>query len=206
MLIHAISAYGLVVLFLAVGLESAGMPLPGEATLIAAAVLASQAQLDIVAVIVVAAIAAILGGAAAYIIGRTGARPVLLQWRLARRSAEGWLSRAERLFERYGGLAVFLARFIVGVRVIAALAAGLARMPWWQFFLWNATGGIVWAAGISLVAYSLGRANEPLLRQYGIVSIGIVVAALLALLAMHQLLGRRQPGVGADGSRRSSRS
>jgi membrane protein DedA with SNARE-associated domain len=180
-LTHFVHEYGLWFLFVIVGLESAGLWLPGETVLIAASVYAANGHLPIEWVIVVAAVAAILGDNAGYWIGREGGRRLLR--RLPR--IERVLPPAERFFERHGGKTVFLGRFFGGLRVTAAWIAGITRMPWWRFFFWNASGGIVWAVGVGLLAYYAGKHAADALSRYGIyggIAIGVIVVLLIAVL------------------------
>ncbi len=166
--------YGLVVLFLLVGVESAGVPLPGETALITAAVLAHD-HWGIEWVIVVAAAGAIVGDNVGYWLGRLGGRKLLDRFELTRRYADRVLPPSERFFERHGGKTVFLARFIAVLRVTAAWMAGISRMHWWQFFLWNAAGGIVWATGVGLLAYYAGKAAADAISRYGLYGAAVVI-------------------------------
>src|SRR3954452_13442336 len=150
--------YGLFILFLLVAMESAGIPLPGETALVAAGVLAARGDMDIVAVIAVAATAAIVGDNIGYWAGRLGGRRLLERWEPLERHASRVLPWSERFFQRHGGKTIFLARFVAVLRVTAAFVAGISRMHWWLFFLWNAAGGIAWAVAVGLVAYYAGQA------------------------------------------------
>jgi membrane protein DedA with SNARE-associated domain len=178
--------YGLIALFLIVMLESGGVPLPGETVLVTAAIYASQGHLNIVEVIVVAAAAAIIGDNLGYWAGRHGGRRVLERWGPTRRWSQRSLPWAERFFKRHGGKTIFLARFFAVLRVTAAWIAGISRMHWWTFFLWNAAGGIVWATLVGLVAYYVGHAAADAIGRYGLwAGAGIVVALALVWLAVH---------------------
>lgn len=177
---HFLETYGLVFLFLVVALESTGLWVPGETTLIAAAILASQGHLDIRAVIAVAALAAILGDNAGYWIGRAGGRALLNRWGPVRRVADRVLPPAERFFERHGPKTVFIARFVIGLRVTAAWMAGISRMNPWRFLGWNAAGGIAWAVGVGLLYYELGEAAAAAIARYGLIA-GAVIALLVVL-------------------------
>jgi membrane protein DedA with SNARE-associated domain len=157
-LTHLIATYGLGILFAAVALESAGMPVPGEASLIAASALASRGNFHIGTVIGIAATAAIAGDNMGYVLGRWGGSRLLQRWGPLRRFGERMLPATERFFARYGGAAVFLARFVTGVRVAAAWTAGLSRMDWWRFLLWNALGAVAWATVVALAGDVLGQA------------------------------------------------
>lgn len=182
---HLVEHYGLLFLFGIVCLESAGLWLPGETALIAAAVYASKGNLSIEAVILVAAVAAIVGDNIGYWIGREGGRRLLTRWAPLHRFSERVLPPAERFFDRHGGKAVFLARFFGGLRVTGAWMAGITRMTWWRFLAWNAAGGIVWAIAVGLLAYYAGKAAADALARYGVYAAiggGLLVVALIAVL------------------------
>src|SRR5262245_17836117 len=188
---HFIEDYGLWFPFGIVCLESAGLWLPGETALIAAAVYAAKGHLSIAAVIAVAALAAIVGDNIGYWLGREAARPLLLRSERLRRYADRVLPPAERFFQRHGGKAVFLARFFGGLRVTGAWMAGITRMTWWRFLFWNAAGGIVWALAVGLLAYYAGKAAADALARYGVyaaIAGGIIIVVVIA--ALH--VGRRR--------------
>ena len=178
--------YGLVALFLIVMLESGGVPLPGETALVTAGVFASRGDLDIAAVIPVAAAAAIVGDNLGYWIGRTGGRTVLERWRPLERWSQRVLPWADGFFHRHGAKTIFLARFFSVLRVTAAWMAGVSRMRWWRFFFWNAAGGICWAVLVGLVAYYVGQAAADAIAHYGLLAgVAVVAAAALSVLALH---------------------
>jgi membrane protein DedA with SNARE-associated domain len=184
-----IQDYGLFFLFGIVCLESAGLWLPGETALIAAGVYASKGHLSIAGVIVVAAVAAIIGDNIGYWLGREGGRRLIVRYALLRRFADRVLPPAERFFERHGGKAVFLARFFGGVRVTGAWMAGLTRMSWWRFLFWNAAGGIVWAAAVGLIAFYAGKAAADAIARYGVyaaIAAGILVVVAIAVLHVYR--------------------
>ena len=187
-------SYGLVLLFALIAAESAGVPLPGETALIAAAILAERGHYSIVWVIVVAAAAAIIGDNIGYWIGRTGGRALLERWGPVRRYAERALPPGERFFARHGGKTVFIGRFVAVLRVTAAWLAGITHMSWWRFFLWNAAGGIVWATGVSLLAFYFGKAAADAVATYGVYAlIVIVVGAVIAFVVMRLIKKRLEP-------------
>ena len=145
-LVNVPSSIGYPLLFLLVGAESAGALVPGETSLIVAAALAAQGQLSLPLVIAVAAGAAILGDNIGYLIGHRGIRRLLDRpgrWSEGRRRL---VERGEVFFARRGSAAVFFGRWLPGLRVVASWLAGANRMPWPRFLLWNALGGIAWAA------------------------------------------------------------
>jgi membrane protein DedA with SNARE-associated domain len=183
--------YGLFILFLLIAMESAGIPLPGETALAAAGVLASQGNMSIVAVIAVAAVAAILGDNIGYWVGRLGGRKLLQRWRFLDHHASRVLPWSERFFERHGGKTIFLARFIAVLRVTAALLAGISKMHWWQFFLWNAAGGIAWAVAVGLVAYYAGQAAAAAIARYGLIAGAAIVVLLVVGALVFRFIRRR---------------
>ena len=174
-------AHGLILLFALVAIESAGVPLPGETALVAAAILAERGHYSLVAVIAVAAVAAIAGDNAGYWIGRKGGRALLRRTPIVRTYFERALPPSERFFRRHGAKTVFLGRFVAILRVTAAWLAGISHMPWWRFLLWNATGGIVWAAAVAVVAYKFGDAAAEAISRYGLVGAAVVAAAALVV-------------------------
>jgi membrane protein DedA with SNARE-associated domain len=183
--------YGLAILFLLIAMESAGIPLPGETALVAAGVLASRGDMDIVAVIVIAAVAAILGDNVGYWIGRLGGRKLLQRWGRLERHAARVLPWSERFFRRHGAKTIFLGRFIAVLRVTAAWMAGISHMHWWRFFLWNAAGGICWAALVGLVAYYAGRAAADAISRYGLFAGAAIVVLLVVGAVVYRFVRRR---------------
>jgi membrane protein DedA with SNARE-associated domain len=176
--------YGLVLLFVLVAVESAGVPIPGETALIAAAVLANPQhhRYSLVSVIVIAAAAAIVGDNIGYTLGRHGGRRLINRWGFVRRYAERALPPSERFFEKHGAKTVFFGRFIAVLRVTAAWLAGLSHMKWWRFFAWNAAGGIIWATGVSLLAYWAGKAVAEAVNTYGLYA--VIVLLVLGVLGV----------------------
>jgi membrane protein DedA with SNARE-associated domain len=138
-------------------------------------------------VIVVAAAGAIIGDNIGYWLGRRGGRGLINRWEFARRYADKALPPSERFFKRHGAKTVFFGRFIAILRVTAAWLAGISHMPWWRFFAWNAAGGIVWAVGVSVLAYAAGKAVAETIQKYGLygilalVALGIVAFVLLRI-------------------------
>src|SRR4051794_37011466 len=137
-------------------LESIGIPLPGETILIAAGVMVQQGHLDLGDAIVFGILGAVVGDQIGYWVGREGGRPFVLRWGRYVLITPECLEHAESFFERHGGKAVFLARFVAGLRVFGALVAGISRMRWRTFLFYNALGGASWATAAVLVGYFLG--------------------------------------------------
>jgi membrane protein DedA with SNARE-associated domain len=189
---HFFTHHGLPLLFVVVMLESFGIPLPGETALIFFGVLASQGSYDIAAVIAVAATAAIVGDNLGYwVIGRIGGRALFRRHRWLKQWSDRVLPRVERIMQRHGGKTVFFGRFVAILRFTAAWVAGLGQMPWWRFLFWNASGGIVWAAAVGLVAFYGGQAAADAIERYGIYAAAAVVVLLaVGFLAVH--FGKRR--------------
>jgi len=193
LIVHVPASLGYVAVGLLIGGESAGIPLPGETSLIAAAVLAAHGQLDIAAVIAIAAVAAIVGDNIGYAIGRRGGR-----WLLTRPGHWGekriaFVQRGETFFGKHGAKTVFLGRWLPVLRITAAWLAGVHGMDWKRFALYNALGGMAWATSIGLVAYFLGNAAETAIRDLGIAGIVLVVISGVAVFGTHRLRTHR-PG------------
>ena len=184
---HFFTHHGLPVLFLAVLVESFGIPVPGETALIAFGVLASQGHYSIVEVIGFAIAGAIIGDNLGYwIIGRWGGRALFRRWGWLNQYAERVLPRAERIMRDHGGKTVFFGRFITVLRYTAAWVAGIGRMEWWKFLFWNAAGGICWATAVGLVAYYSGHAAADAIQRYGIyAAVGIILVLVIGWFATH---------------------
>jgi membrane protein DedA with SNARE-associated domain len=172
-----------------IGLESMGIPSPGETALVAAAVLASQGKLQIWLVILIGVGSAIAGDNLGYLLGRTLGREVLESPGPFHKRRITLIRVGDRFFERHGGKAVFLARWVALVRFIAAWLAGINRMPFRRFFVWNALGGITWGITFGLVGYFAGHAGAKLLSKLGIagaILLAVMVVGTLILLRRHE--------------------
>jgi membrane protein DedA with SNARE-associated domain len=170
---------GLPVLFVLIAVESMGVPLPGETALFTAAILASKGKLSIEAVIAVSAAAAILGDNVGYLIGRKAGRRLLEAPGPFERHRRAVIAYGQPFFDKHGPKAVFLGRFVSGLRITAAWLAGVNRMRWRDFLFWNATGGVVWATVVGVLAYAFGHAAERAIETAGLV--GLIGAVLLAI-------------------------
>jgi membrane protein DedA with SNARE-associated domain len=185
--------YGYPVVFVPVFLETAGIPLPGETTLLLGGLAASQeeAQLNVVLVIVVGAVAAILGDNVGFAIGKYGGRRLVMK--LAHiGNVERSLAWGERFFEQHGGKTVFAARWLPGLRIFGAWIAGMVDMPWWRFALWNAAGGICWATSVVLAGYFFGRSLNEIEKVLGVGGVVAVVLLGVGALSAYLLHERRK--------------
>lgn len=200
-LIQALPAYGPVLLFALICVESMGLPIPGETIVVAAAAFAAGGRLSIGWVVTATIAGGMVGGMLAYWLGRRGAARFRARSRLARlqrsRSARGVAARGaevaprgagERLertrafFARHGGKAVVGGRFIAFVRSFLGLAAGMAGMPFGDFVIWNTVGAAVWGGTFAGLGYVFGK-NLPRLER-GLAAAGLMLAVFVALLAL----------------------
>ena len=179
--------------------ESAGLPLPGETSLIAAGALAAHhGGVSLTIVIAVAAAAAIVGDNVGFMLGRRGGRWLLTRDGRFTNARRRYLERGERFFARHGPKAVFLARWLPGLRLAGAWLAGTHHMRWRSFLVWNALGGIAWALSIGVAAYLLGQAASRIFSTLGIAGVTLLVAAAAVMGAWHLLRRRRQAADMAD--------
>ncbi|MEU2421545.1 DedA family protein [Streptomyces sp. NPDC007851] len=187
--VPAIAVYAMVALV--IGLESLGIPLPGEIVLVSAALLSSQhSGVNPVVLGACATAGAVIGDSIGYAIGRKGGRP-LLAWlgnKFPRHFSAGHVATAERSFEKWGMWAVFFGRFIALLRIFAGPLAGVLQMPYWKFLIANLLGGICWAGGTTAVVYYVGIVAEDWLKRFSYV--GLAAAVLFGLASM--LIVRRK--------------
>jgi membrane-associated protein len=185
--------YGYWTLFLALLLENAGVPVPGETILLFASFLAfSEQQLRLPYIIVFGILAATLGDNLGYSIGRRGGRPLLDRYASLLRIPEQTIPKAERLFARYGNITVYVARFIFGMRIIAGPLAGVLRMPWGRFVLFNFLGAATWVTVISVLGYTFGEHWVELTKALGRLNLVLaVIAAYVGLLLWRRYKARR---------------
>jgi membrane protein DedA with SNARE-associated domain len=185
-----IREYGYLGIAVFVGLESMGLPFPGEATLIAAALYAGKTQaLNIWIIIACASAGAIVGDNLGFWIGREIGFRLLLRYGAYIRLTESRIKLGEYLFQRHGGKIVFFGRFIALLRSLAALLAGVNQMSWPRFLVFNAAGGTLWATLYGLAAFYLGREVETLRRPVGIslLVVGVIVVIIaLVFLRRHE--------------------
>ncbi len=174
-----LATYGYFAIFAIVGLESAGVPMPGETILVAAAILAGQGKLHLWGVIGAAAAGAIIGDNCGYWIGREFGFRIAYRYGRYVHLDERRLKLGQYLFIRHGGKIVFFGRFVAVLRAFAAFLAGVNHFNWERFFLFNAAGGIVWASIFGVGGYLLGRAFETYAKPVGIAALVIAVIAFV---------------------------
>ncbi|MGW0836199.1 DedA family protein [Streptomyces prunicolor] len=187
--VPAVAVYAVVALV--IGVESLGIPLPGEIVLVSAALLSSQhSGINPIILGACASLGAVIGDSIGYAIGRKGGRP-LLAWlanKFPRHFSEGHVATAERSFEKWGMWAVFFGRFIALLRIFAGPLAGVLHMPYWKFLIANVLGGIIWAGGTTAVVYYVGIVAEDWLKRFSY--FGLAAAVLVGLASM--LMMRRK--------------
>lgn len=166
---------------LVVGVESLGIPLPGEIVLMTAALMSSQGSVNPWLVGISGIIGAVVGDSVGYSIGRRGGQPLLdrLGRRFPKHFSPGHIATAESSFHRWGMWAVFFGRFVALLRIFAGPLAGVLKMSYPKFLTANALGGVVWAGGITAIIYYVGVVAEPWLKRFGYV--GLAVAVLFGI-------------------------
>jgi membrane protein DedA with SNARE-associated domain len=196
MLRSAVVHYGYWAVAGALLLENAGVPLPGETVLLLASFLAySEHDLQLSWIIAVATLVTTVGGCLGFALGYHGGRPLLLRYQRVFRIPQTTLARGEGLFDRFGPVTIFFARFVFGMRVVAGPLAGTLRMPLRKFLIWNFLGAAAWVTAISGAGYLFGRHWNRLERVLKRFDIAVVVVAL-GLLALWWWRRRKQNGTG----------
>jgi membrane-associated protein len=184
--------YGYWVVFFGVMLENGGLPLPGETVLLFAGFLAYQGEIRLVWAIGIAIAGATLGDSLGYTLGRYGGTAFFERYVKRFKFLARWFENSKSLFLKHGHWAVFTGRFITGLRVFAGPLAGLFKMPYARFFLFNFTGAVVWATAIGCVGYLFGDSWDNLshfIKDLHRATLGLV--AVLALVGLIAYLRRR---------------
>jgi membrane protein DedA with SNARE-associated domain len=197
---NALNILGYPAVTLFVMIESSGIPFPGETMLLLASFYAAiDHHLQIPIVIACAALGAIAGDNIGYYIGRTGGKAIVERYGRYVFIKPEHLERAEKFFARHGDKTVFFGRFVAVLRAWAAFLAGVNRMHWRTFFIYNAAGGIVWATIYGLFGYYAGHLFhdnfgqlEHLARTISWAAAGIVVAGAIIAFIIYRLRRRKQ--------------
>ncbi len=176
-------AHGYLTVFVALLLENSGIPVPGETILLFASFLAfDEQQLHLGNIILVGIAAATIGDNIGYMVGRRGGRRLLDRYRHIFHISESTVAQGESLFAKHGAMTIFFARFIFGMRIIAGPMAGVLRMSWKQFAIFNFLGATLWVTVISLVGYVFGENWERLAKVMGRVNVVIAILGLWAVV------------------------
>lgn len=196
---HLLHLYGYAIVAVVVAVEGMGLPLPGETTLVAAAIYAgSTGRLDIGFVILAAFLGAVVGDNTGFWIGRLVGLRLALRYGRYIHLTERRLKLGQYLFWRHGGKVVFFARFVVLLRAVGAFLAGMNRMPWRRFLMFNACGCAAWATFYGLAAYAAGNEFERVSGPIGAVT---TVVALVALVAGLVFLRRHEQSLADEAER-----
>jgi membrane protein DedA with SNARE-associated domain len=166
-------------------IESAGVPFPGEALLLAAAAWSAARNHSIALVILFGFLGSVAGADIGYYMGHRGGRPFVERFGHLFRIRPEHIARAEIFFARHGDKAVLAARFILGLRTWGSMLAGMARMPFWRFQNFSAIGGLAWAVVVGLAGYLLGSnlgLIAAIIRDVGIG--GLVIVALIVVIVV----------------------
>jgi membrane protein DedA with SNARE-associated domain len=178
---EAIVHYGYWAIAVALLLENTGIPVPGETVLLLASFLAySEHELQLSSIIIVGTVAATLGDNLGYAVGRRGGRPLLERYRDLLCIRPATLERGDRLFAQYGAVAVFFARFVFGLRIVGGPLAGVLRMSWKKFLLFNFLGASLWVTAVATVGYLFGRHWARLVQDLKRLDITVAIVVLLA--------------------------
>jgi len=194
-----VAVHGYWIVALLVGLESAGVPLPGEAALVAASIYAgSTGNLAVGGVIAAAAMGAVAGDNLGYTLGRTLGLPLLLRHGQRLGLTEPKVKLGRYLFNRYGSMLVFFGRFVALLRVLTAFLAGVNHMAWPRFFLFNLLGGVAWSGTFGLGGYVLGGQIH---RLTGPIAVFGIALAVLVIAIARVMLHRQQVRLIAEAER-----
>ena len=188
--------YGYWAVAAALLLENTGVPVPGETMLLLASFLAySEHRLRLPYIILVGVCAATIGDNLGFLLGHYGGKPLLERYRKVPRVYRT-IARGEGLIQRYGSFAIFIARFIAGMRIIAGPLASVLHMPWRKFVVFNFLGAAVWVTVISSVGYFFGRHWDELAQIMKGFNLAVLLAAVL--LAVFFWWRQRRKGTGGQ--------
>jgi membrane protein DedA with SNARE-associated domain len=186
---HLINAYGYWAVFLLVGAESVGVPLPGETALIIAGTYAGHThRLSVWLIFLVASAAAIIGDNIGFWIGDKGGYRLVRRYGKKVHLDEAKLKVGRYVFDRHGAKVVFFGRFVSILRTYAAFLAGTNRMRWRRFLPANASGGIIWAA---IFAFGSYKAGDTLRRTSGKIDLAVALVAIVVLVTLLRLVRRK---------------
>lgn len=176
---HLLQTYGYWAVLIFVGIESTGIPFPGETMLLIASIYAGTTHnLSILFVIIAAASGAILGDNLGFWVGREGGFRLIRRYGHIIRLDQAKIKVGQYLFMRHGGKVVFFGRFVSVLRAWAAFLAGVNRMTWPRFLVFNGAGGILWATIYGLGGYLLGNSVHSVTGTVGVV-LGVVAAIII---------------------------
>lgn len=185
---QVLETYSYLAVLLFIAIESTGVPFPGETMLITASIYAGTThRLSLPLIIAAAAAGAILGDNLGFWIGREGGYRLLHRFGRYIHLHEGRLKLGQYLFLKHGGKVVFFGRFVAVLRAWAAFLAGVNRMRWPSFLIYNALGGIVWSVFYGVGGYVLGHNINRISGPIGIVMLILAILLIIAgLIFLHR--------------------
>src|SRR2546426_6648453 len=185
-----LATYGYLAVFVFVGIESVGIPVPGETMLVTAAIYAgTTGRLSIFWVIVASSAGAIVGDNIGYVIGRTGGYRLVKRYGRYIRLEENRLRLGQYLFRKHGPKVVFFGRFVSVLRIFAAFLAGVNHMHWRLFLIFNAAGGIIWSTIYGIAAFLLG---QQLLQLSGPIDLALAIVGVVVIIGAIVFLRRNE--------------
>ena len=187
--------YGYLAVFAALFLEDFGVPVPGETLLIAGSLLATKGEINIFVLLPIAWLAAVLGDNVGYAIGRYGGRALVLRFGRYVLLTRERLSYAEGFFNRRGAVIVVVARFFEVLRQLNGIVAGITRMAWGRFVLYNAIGAALWVGFWSTLFFQVGKQGERigfLYKRYEPLMLAALALLAAAIVVFHVVRKRRK--------------
>jgi membrane protein DedA with SNARE-associated domain len=185
--------YGYWAIFFGVMLENAGLPVPGETVLLFAGFLAYQGGIDLGRAILTGIIAAVLGDSMGYCLGRFAGTTFVEKYVRRFKILSGQFDRAQARFQKHGHWAVFVGRFITGLRVFAGPLAGMFRMAYLRFLFFNFSGALIWASTVGCVGFFFGSSWDDLVAfAEKFHQVVLIVLGLAGLVAIFDYLRRRR--------------
>ncbi len=205
--VHLIHTYGLLVVAAFIGLESVGLPLPGETALIVGSVIAGKThELNIFGVILVAAVASLIGRMLGYLVGAQFGYWLLLRYGSYVRITETRIKLGQYLFLKHGAIIIIIAQFLPVLRAIAGILAGANRMPWRHFLAASAVGVSLWSGLFGAAAYYFGKEFAHLAASWWFLSgpsgwVLFGIAATLGVILLATFIGRHEAQLAAKAER-----
>jgi membrane protein DedA with SNARE-associated domain len=191
-LVDDVGVFAYVIVLLGVGIESMGVPIPGETVLIAGALLAAAGRLDPAVLAACACFGAVAGDNIGYWVGRRWGHRLATVPGVRRIYDERRLALGESFFRRYGVLAVFFGRFVALLRIFAGPLAGMNRMPWPRFFAANLLGGAFWVGAVVAAVLLVGHRAVTLVTRSGYFGLGLAVILAAGAWWWHRRRVRRE--------------
>ena len=185
---YYLQTYGYWALFFVIFLEDFGLPLPGETMLLASSYMAAAGKMQTVDIFIIAVIAAILGDNLGYFIGLKGGRKFLTKYGHYIFLDQKRLHHLDEFFTRHGASIIIPARFIDGLRQVNGLLAGMSRLPWYRFVIYNVLGAVLWVGGwMALIQVLYSQASQYLgvvknIQTYLFVLLILLIAGAIARL------------------------